>query len=81
MYVFLQRRRSNAVHNLLLGADLLDRASAVQELSGVLLGLEATLVGLLHEELVALLLREPDRVLLGLEVELGACPAALMSRL
>ena len=51
---------------------LLQFARAVDELSGVGLGNSLALVGLLHKVLVALLVGEVDRVLLGVEVETGA---------
>lgn len=56
----------------LLRPHLLQLARAVHELGSVGLGHTLALVGLLHEVLVALLVRKVDRVLLGVEVEASA---------
>ena len=55
----------------LLGADMLELLGGVEEVVGVGLRGEGTVVGLLDEVLVTLLLGEGDGVLLGLKLDLG----------
>lgn len=56
----------------LFGSHHLEFFGAVEELVGVGLGDDSSLVGLLDEEFVTLLFSKVDSVLLGLEVEVGA---------
>ena len=65
---------------ILLRSDLLQLLRAVYKLIGIRLGNDPPLVGLLHEELISLLVGKADGVLLGFEVEVGAHPTSSQSR-
>lgn len=64
--------KQKSAHHTLLRADVLEFAGAEEEVVGVSLGGELAGVGLLHEELVALLLSKVNSILLSLEAEMCA---------